>query len=102
MLWQIRELDVHQIRFYMLDDTVAHLRRQQVDNRRVNRGGRGKGPAFASFPVHYLRDVVGQLPENPAIVLRLEALAFRDAIHMTATPTCAAAIADRKTSSLIR
>src|SRR5205807_8762621 len=67
MRGQFRRLNFNQIRFHVLDDPIARRPRQQIDNRPVNLGRRGKGPTFFAAAVDNLDDLIGELPVNSAI-----------------------------------
>ena len=66
---QFRRLDFHQIGFHMLDNSIAHFRRQKIDNRTVNVGRRRERPRFHAVAVHDLHDLIGQLFVNAALGL---------------------------------
>src|SRR2546423_2245282 len=67
--WQLRRLDLHQVRLHVLDDPVADRRGQKIDNRSVNFRWRGKRPAFLAITGNDFHDLIGQLFLNPAISL---------------------------------
>ena len=85
MRGQFRRLNFNQIRFHVLDDPIARRPRQQIDNRPVNLGRRGKGPTFFAAAVDNLDDLIGELPVNSAIGFRFQLRPFRDRIGMAST-----------------
>ena len=95
-------LDFHQIRFHVFDDALTHRRRKQIDDGGVDRGWRGERPTFGASELHDFANVVGELLEDAAIILRLEALTLGDAVHVTPTAGLSAAVADWETAGLIR
>ena len=62
----------------MLDNPVAHLSRQKIDNGRMNFRRRGKRPAFDAIAFHNLYNLIGKLFMNAAIGLGLQLSPFRD------------------------
>lgn len=64
---QFRRLGLHQIRFYVLDDPVAHVAREKIDNRLVKLRGCGKRPAFEVIALHDLGNLIGELFINAPI-----------------------------------
>ncbi|MEY2492258.1 MAG: hypothetical protein QOH24_1209 [Verrucomicrobiota bacterium] len=65
---------------------------------RINLGGSGKGPAFHFFAAQDIRDLIGELPIDAAIVFTGKCLALSNGVHM---PAACPAITDRKAPRLI-
>ena len=86
----------------MFDDTRSHCWWQEIDDRRIDGSRRCERPAFGAANLHNFRDLIGQLPEDSAVVLRFKALPFRYATNMPIAASGAAAIARRETTGLIR
>src|SRR5438105_1253310 len=68
MILQFRRLDFHEIGFHMFDNSVADTVGQKIDNRGMNFRRRSERPAFLAALVDHLRDLIGQLLVNSAIV----------------------------------
>src|SRR6266704_6737260 len=58
---EFRRFHFYQIRFHVFDDAVAHRRRQEINDRRVNFSRRGKGPAFLSVARDNFCNLIGEL-----------------------------------------
>src|SRR4051794_1610859 len=96
MLWQMRDVDLYQIGFHVLDNAITHCRREEIDDRRVDLSRRRERPAFDGFGLHDIRDVIRQLPEQTAVVFRLQSLPFGDAVEMAAAARLPTAVAYRE------
>src|SRR6266540_3302538 len=53
----------------MFDDSVAHWRRQKIDNRPVNFSRRGKRPSLLSIERNNFCNLIGELLMNAAVHL---------------------------------
>jgi len=62
--------DLYQIRFYMFDNSLSHIARQQIYDRRMNFRRRCKRPAVLSILRNNFCDLVGQLFLNSSIRFR--------------------------------
>ena len=83
----------------MLDDLIAYVPGQKIDNVRIDFRRCGEGPAFGFFASQNLRDLIRELPIDAAIVFAGECLPFGDSVHM---PAADSGIANGKSSSLVR
>ncbi len=72
MCRQFRGLHFHEIRFDVLDNTIARRRRQKIDNGRMNFGRRRERPAVFAAALDDFHDLIGQLFVNAAIGLCLQ------------------------------
>jgi len=66
----------------MLDNPVAHRRRQQINHRSMNRRRRREGPAVFPFALHDVHDAVGELLENAPIVFDIDSGALGDRVPL--------------------
>ena len=96
---QFGRLDFDQIRFDVLDNLVARIPREKIDNVRIDFGGCGKGPTLGFFPAQNFGDLIGQLPINATIVFAGKSLSFSNGIHV---PSAHPSIAYRESAGLIR
>ena len=97
MIRQFRRFDLDQIGLHVLNDPVANAVGQKIDNRGMNFGRRGEGPAFLATAVNNLSDLIGQLFVNPAIGFGCK-FSFGDGRR---SAMGARAFGDRKTSGQV-
>src|SRR5438046_9961162 len=82
----------------MFYDSVAHLRRQKIDNRPVNFGRRGKRPAFLSIGGNNFRNLIGELFMNATVHFCCQSRPFSNGARATMSTR---AVSHRKTSSQV-
>jgi hypothetical protein len=78
-----------EIGFYVLDNPVAHSRRQKTDNRSVNRRRRGERPAFLSVARDNFHNLIGKFFMNAAVGFSFKLRSLCNRICMT--PACTVA-----------
>ena len=77
MLGQGSEVELDQIRLHMLDDAIAHVGRQQINDGGMNRCGGRERPTVPAILLHELRNVIGQLLEDAALRFGFDSLMLR-------------------------
>ena len=94
---KFRRLDLYEIGFYVLHDSIPRFRRQQIDQGRMDRRGRSKRPSIQPVALHHLYNVLRELLANTTIVFQFHILTFGDRVRMSSAP----AVADRKPAGLV-
>jgi len=66
----------------MLDDAIANLWRELIDDSGMNRGRRGERPAVFSFALHHVDNAVRELFHDAPLGFVFDPCPFRDRIHL--------------------